>query len=153
MFLLPFAFNFSFINFQLLQTAIINLQLLQIKTDKDLDPIGELCCVLTTLVKFEPMGKFCVCCQIQVKLCLRVCLLPWNGYGYYDFDQVKGKKDIAENLFALVPEMQCVWKPEILLVASLVLHLPITYFSSPEQSLGWAFVIFECPLLIVHQQL
>ena len=47
------------------------------------------------------MGKFFICCQIQLKFRLRVRLKPSNDRGEFEFDRARSKNGIAENSYAL----------------------------------------------------
>jgi len=47
------------------------------------------------------MGVFFICCRIQLKFCLRVCLKHSNDRGEFERDWVICNKHIAENSFAL----------------------------------------------------
>jgi len=47
------------------------------------------------------MGKFFICCWIQLKFCLRVRLKHWNNRNEFELDGTKSKNNIAENSVAL----------------------------------------------------
>ena len=47
------------------------------------------------------MGKFFICCRIQLKYRLIFRLKPSNDRGEFELDRAKRKNNIAENSFAL----------------------------------------------------
>ena len=53
------------------------------------------------VLQWGSMGKFYICCRIQLKFRLRVCLKRWNDRGDYELDRAKSKNNIAENSVAL----------------------------------------------------
>ena len=59
-------------------TILVTLQLLQIKTDKDLTPIGELCCLLTTLVICVSWCVVLRCDSVKLHVKMRMSLWKLN---------------------------------------------------------------------------
>ena len=56
-------------------------------------------------LQWESKGKLFICCRVQLKFPLIVCLKRWNDRGEFELDLAKSKINIAENLFALGHEM------------------------------------------------
>ena len=67
-----------------------------------------LVCILTSKVdrflQWGSMAKIFTCCQIQMKVCGRVCLKRLNDWGMFEFDRARNKNNSTGNLFALASE-------------------------------------------------
>ena len=52
-------------------------------------------------LQWGSMGKFFICCRIQLKFGTRVCQKPSNDRGEFELDRARSKNNIAENSVAL----------------------------------------------------
>ena len=121
----PSANEFSAILFLLLARSISNsprslenfrqtmlpnfIQIPQRVKNFPIEPHCKKCLLSATLQRYRKRanftmgvyGKKIICCRINLKFCLRVCLKPFNDRGELELDRAKSKNNIVENLVAL----------------------------------------------------